>query len=61
MQFLPKEIIYWFQENDVDFFNLIPYYDIENDNLIKKNVFGVSNKGFLNAFTFEKNMQNKVV
>ncbi len=33
----PYEVLSWFNENNIDFLNLIPYYDIKDNRLIKKN------------------------
>jgi len=33
----PKEVIKWFDNNNVEFLNLIPHYSIEKQRLIKKN------------------------
>ena len=33
----PNETLKWFEENNVEFLNLIPHYDIQNHNLFKKN------------------------
>ena len=33
----PNETLKWFEENNVEFLNLIPHYDIQDQNLLKKN------------------------
>jgi len=33
---IPKEILLWFDENDIEFMNLVPHFDIENENLLQK-------------------------
>ena len=33
----PKEVLNWFKENNIEFLNLIPHYDISNNKLLKKN------------------------
>ncbi len=33
----PNETLKWFEENNVEFLNLIPHFDIQNQNLFKKN------------------------
>lgn len=33
----PNETLRWFEENNVDFLNLIPHYDIQDQNLFNKN------------------------
>ena len=33
----PNETLKWFEKNNVEFLNLIPHYDIQEQNLFKKN------------------------
>ena len=33
----PNEVLKWFENNNVDFLNLIPHYDIQQNRFIKKN------------------------
>ena len=34
----PNETLNWFEKSNVEFLNLIPYYDLKDKNLFKKNV-----------------------
>lgn len=34
----PNEVLNWFEKNNVEFLNLIPHYDIQEDRFIKKNI-----------------------